>query len=550
MLNLTSEYIRSHVADSNPIYARGVDIYKHGSFVLKEADQEDTAFTYHVDGNYGDYTTWIKLENNALNTACDCPYPGTGCKHTVAVLMDARDILENWKRAVAVEKEPPPEDNFLSPEEIKELAVEDRRKRARTEEFTVIEGDMFKGEHLIETRNGKLYTVTLHDPENGRGHCSCPDCQTNRLGTCKHLIYLVNVIKNKRDYKKRLAMEKFPFVGIYWDSVTDRPRVFNERPATEIRELKELLNAHFDGDGRFTGNIPEDLMTLIQHLDGNKRVQVHDSIFKRLDRVLLENQATELSPEAVPDLSGIRATLYPYQAEGVSFALNRPAALIGDEMGLGKTLQAIALSILKKEIFDFKRVLVITLASLKEQWKREIERFCDEKVAVVAGTPLQREAIYFRDNSYFKITNYEAVLRDVTLLSRYKPDLIILDEAQRIKNFSTKTADAVKRLPRKHAMVLTGTPLENKLEDVYSIVQFLDPLMRAPLWRFAADHFMLSRNKKGKIIGYHNLDQLHEKLKSIVIRRRKEEVLSDLPEEVVNNYYLDLHDLSHRPVPL
>ncbi len=541
-LQLTPEYIRSHVADSQPIYVRGQDIYKHGSFILKEADKDENAFTYHVDGNYGDYTTWVKVENNAVHTGCDCPYPGPGCKHIVAVLLDARDIIERWKQAVVMDEESCQEPDFLTPLEIREMALEDRKRRARNEEFSITEGEMLKGQHLIEAKNGKLYTVTLHDPAQGRGHCSCPDFQTNGLGTCKHLIYLTNKLKKKRDFNKRLAKEKFPFVDIYWDSASDRPRLFHDQPSIEVGKLGKLLDSHFDQEGLFSGRIPEDLLALIGQLDGNKRVQVHESIFSRLNRVMLENQASQLSAKAKPDLSGIRADLYPYQAEGVSFALYRPAALIGDEMGLGKTLQAIALSVLKKEIFDFKRVLVITLASLKEQWKREIERFCDEKVAVVAGTPLKREAIYFGDDSYFKITNYEAVLRDVTLLSRYKPDLIILDEAQRIKNFSTKTADAVKRLPRKHALVLTGTPLENKLEDVYSIVQFLDPLMLAPLWRFAADHFMLSRNKKGKIIGYHNLDQLHQKLQSIVIRRRKEEVLSDLPREVTNNYYLDLHD--------
>ena len=129
----------------------------------------------------------------------------------------------------------------------------------------------------------------------------------------------------------------------------------------------------------------------------------------------------------------------------------------------------------------------------------------------------------------------------MTVISDFKPDLLILDEAQRIKNFSTKTADAVKRIPRKHALVLTGTPLENKLEDVYSIVQFLDPHLLTPLWQFAADHFMISRKKKGHILGYRNLENLHEKLKPLVIRRKKEEVLKDLPDEVVNNYYVELH---------
>ncbi|MDY0040754.1 MAG: DEAD/DEAH box helicase [Desulforhabdus sp.] len=160
----------------------------------------------------------------------------------------------------------------------------------------------------------------------------------------------------------------------------------------------------------------------------------------------------------------------------------------------------------------------------------------------MAGGQQRREALYNDSESLFKITNYEAVLRDVMILSRFKPDVVILDEAQRIKNFATKTAEAVKSIPRKHALVLTGTPLENKLEDVYSIVQFLDPHMLAPLWRFAAEHFMLSRDKKGRILGYRNLDKLSERLKAIVIRRRKEEVLSELPDEIVNNYYVDLTD--------
>ena len=81
---------------------------------------------------------------------------------------------------------------------------------------------------------------------------------------------------------------------------------------------------------------------------------------------------------------------------------------------------------------------------------------------------------------------------------------------------------------------------QNRLEDIYSIIQFLDPQLLTPLWQFAADHFKLSRAKKNHILGYHNLDLLHQKLKPIVIRRRKEEVLKDLPAEVTNNYYLDL----------
>jgi hypothetical protein len=476
MLALTREFIRNQVADSAVIYRRGVQIYEHGSFVLKEAIPEKGWFTYDVDGNYGDYITKIQFSDGNLITACDCPYPGQGCKHTVAVLFDARDVIQRWQQVSEGGTKPQTEDKLLTPEEIRQQALDDRRQRARQQDFTVTLGDMYKGEHLVETPHGRLYTVTLHDPENGQGHCTCPDYLSNRLGTCKHILFLTNLLKKKRGFKKRLSRERFPFVDIYWDSIHDQPRLFSEQPKSQIKKLNGVLSGCFRPDGTFIGPELSDLMPLLAGLNGDKRVRVQESVLSRLDDFLQNMQMAELARTVTPPAINLSTQLYPYQEDGVHFGLFKKAALIGDEMGLGKTLQAIALAIQKKKIFDFRNVLVITMASLKEQWKREIERFSNEKATVVAGPAWQRQAIYSNDESYFKVTNYEAVLRDVTVISRLKPDLVILDEAQRIKNFSTKTADAVKRLPRKHALVLTGTPLENKLEDVYSIIQFLDPL--------------------------------------------------------------------------
>lgn len=544
MVNISRKFVRDHIADSDVIYQRGVRIYEHGSFILRESNPEKGYFNYHVDGNYGDYTTRIQVNDTHVDTACDCPYPGYGCKHSVAVVLDAMDIVQQWKQAIDESKDSRLQDEepYYTHDEIKQQAIDDRKHRAKVETFEVTEGEMFKGEHLLETTMGKQYTVTLHDPENGIGHCTCPDFLTNRLGICKHILFTTNYFKKKRGIKKRLKSEKFPFVDIFWDSIHNRPKLFNERPASEIKTVLPVLSEYFGPDGLFLKDCTKDMLKLLSGLDGNKKIRIQGSVLKHLEDDLLLEQMEELVQTMGYPPVELKTELYPYQEDGIRFCLYKKAALIGDEMGLGKTLQAIVLAILKKRIFDFKKVLVVTLASLKEQWKREIERFSDESADIVAGNPKQRQTIYFGNHSLFKITNYEAVLRDVTTLSRFKPDLIILDEAQRIKNFSTKTADAVKRLPGKHALVLTGTPLENKLEDVYSIVQFLDPYLLTPLWQFAADHFMLSREKKGKILGYRNLEQLHERLKTIVIRRRKEEVLTDLPDEVVNNYYVDLHD--------
>jgi len=542
MPNLTHDHIARNLAASNVIFERGVRLYEHGGYCCVEEDRETGEFVYDVDGNYGDYTTRVSIAGDRLGYSCDCPYPQKGCKHTVAVMLDVQDKLAGWGEAAAPADLPttPTGEECLTFEEIKEQALKDRKKRAANEEFKIIPGDMYKGEHLLETVRGNQYQVTLHDPRNGAGHCTCPDFATNRLGTCKHILFLSEWLGRKRGFKKNVEKERFPFIDIFWDSDRNRPRLFSEMSAEESGDIASLLAEHFDNRGYFDSGQPEKFLTFVARLKGDKRVRIQEPVFQKIDAQIRSRQGEAWTGEDRPSLSFLKTELYPYQKEGIDFGLHKQAVLIGDEMGLGKTLQAITLAVLKKEIYGFKNILVVTMASLKEQWKREIERFTSEKAVIVAGTAPKRREIYTGDTSFFKITNYEAVLRDVTIISRLKPDMVILDEAQRIKNFNTKTADVVKRLPRRHAMVLTGTPLENKLEDVYSIVQFLEPGMLSPLWRFAADHFMLSRKKKGRILGYHNLDLLHEKLKPIVIRRRKEEVLSDLPEEVVNNYYLDL----------
>ena len=120
-----------------------------------------------------------------------------------------------------------------------------------------------------------------------------------------------------------------------------------------------------------------------------------------------------------------------------------------------------------------------------------------------------------------------------------KPDVIILDEAQRIKNWQTKTAASVKRLESPYAFVLTGTPVENRIDEIYSITQFLDPHIFGPLFRFNRDFYQL--DEKGRAVGYKNLDRLHERLQSIMLRRRKEEVEGQLPGRTVNTYFVPMH---------
>jgi superfamily II DNA or RNA helicase len=537
MQKLEIENIRE-VADSAIIYARGEFLQKNGAYSCRAGDDEGH-FSYGIEGNYGTYTVEVRL-GDELFTRCNCPYPGEGCKHVVAVLLDLFDRQPASHEPLRTDHT---QSAYLTAAEIREQALEDRIKRGKREIFELTQGDMLKGDHLLGTSRGRQYQLTLHDPEAGLGHCSCPDFHYNKLSTCKHLVFLSEHLRQQQGFSNRLKREIFPYIDIYWDSAADNIRLYLERlPESLDQQLQMLLGELFDVNNLFNKEQLSDFIPFIDRLLEHKMVRIQESVLDKLAVVSADEELALVAAQSSTESPhGLKITPYPYQQQGIDFGLYKKAVLIGDEMGLGKTLQAISLGILKKEIFGFSKVLVVTLSSLKEQWQREIARFSNEKGSIIAGSAKQRKQQYRDDDSLFRITNYEAVLRDVTILTNFRPDLIILDEAQRIKNFETKTAEAVKSIPRQHAIILTGTPLENKLEDVYSLVQFLDPELLSPLWQFAADHFLLNPAKKNDILGYTNLHLLREKLRPMVIRRRKEDVLDELPELIINDYFVDLY---------
>ncbi len=124
------------------------------------------------------------------------------------------------------------------------------------------------------------------------------------------------------------------------------------------------------------------------------------------------------------------------------------------------------------------------------------------------------------------------------MIREWAPDLIILDEAQRIKNWKTRTAQSVKKLPSEYTIVLTGTPLENRLEELHSIVEFVDRFRLGPLFRFLADHQHVDDN--GRIVGYRDLSGISKTLRPVLLRRSKQEVLQELPERLDKRFFVPM----------
>ena len=264
------------------------------------------------------------------------------------------------------------------------------------------------------------------------------------------------------------------------------------------------------------------------------------------DRVHLVERVKKAFPKGTQSAAFrklLSTSLYPYQREGALFAAKAGRCLIADDMGLGKTVQAIAAATLLKQLRDIQHVLIVCPASLKHQWAREIRRFTSLSVQVIEGNRIQRRGLY-RDLQFFNIINYELVRFDEDQITQRKFDLVILDEAQRIKNWRTKTADKVKRLRSPYAFVLTGTPLENRLDELYSIFQFIDPTILGPLWRFNTRYYETERRRSGsyKVLGYKGLDELRGRIAPYVLRRVRDEVLFDLPERIDSNFFVEMTD--------
>ena len=220
------------------------------------------------------------------------------------------------------------------------------------------------------------------------------------------------------------------------------------------------------------------------------------------------------------DMLGVAARLHDYQWEGVSFLYRNRAALLADEMGLGKTVQtAVALALTLSTRPEMNRALIVAPASLKMNWMSELAKWAPSlTVRSLVGGAREREAFYLLPIPVL-VSSYEQIRQDgLSRIPSNTFDIVILDEAQRIKNPNSATALSCRLLSRKCSWALSATPLENDARDVASILAFLDPMQP----------FDMSAR------------QLSARLSSMMLRRRKSEVRGELPPVIVQDLSLEL----------
>lgn len=253
-----------------------------------------------------------------------------------------------------------------------------------------------------------------------------------------------------------------------------------------------------------------------------------DFILEQRDKRKREKFLSEPQADTLID-SLLKVRLFPYQKEGIRFAYRAGKSIIADEMGLGKTIQAIGTAELMRKQGIISSALVLCPTSLKYQWKKEIERFTDAQAIVVEGNHLKRKTLY-KAAPFYKIVSYNSVSNDIEILHGLQTDFLIMDEVQRLKNWNTKISKAARHIEAEYAVVLSGTPLENKLEELYSVVQFVDQYCLGPYYKFINETVI--KSDSGKVKGYKGLNTVGEKLHDILIRRRKKDVALQLPQRM------------------
>ncbi len=438
--------------------------------------------------------------------------------------------------------------------------IERRRERGLTGAFQIAplsQDDDFFGAYQINSTTEQAYRVEIRSLSEPINSCNCPDHRINGLGTCKHIEATLNRLQYRRKRAfKNAAGAGSPYIEIFLDRRDNQIRIAWPTGSHQRSKASELLAPFFGDDKVLIGN-PLDKLPAMQRVISashgivQRKIRFSSELIawvevldrqQQLARARQHFETEVASGKASLDLL-VKHALYPYQQEGMLHLAFTGRALLADEMGLGKTVQAVAACELLHRIKDIQRVLVISPASLKGEWEEQITKFTNLPSRIIQGARSKRLHQY-RKAGFFYLANYEQIRMDVEEINTIlAPDVIILDEAQRIKNWQTKTAISIKRLISPYAFVLTGTPVENRIDEIYSIVQFLDPHIFGPLFRFNRDFYQL--DEKGHASGYKNIDKLHTRLQSVMLRRRKEDVEGQLPGRTVNTYFVPMHNEQH-----
>ena len=449
---------------------------------------------------------------------------------------------DSTKKTIKKKKKKVVISHIVKPEKIslEEWQVKLRQQVSKTEHFAIssVDEELCPGEYIVRNpEKNNEYKVVYRGANSEWNYCSCMDFKTSRLGTCKHIEAVKNCFIGKKG--SHVHREIPPYTSVYLSYRGER--CVKIRIGSDNREAYEQLAKDYFDENHV---LKEDAYAYVGSFLKQAR-QISDTfrcykdaidfIVDIREKATRKNIVEKYDDQKLDEL--LKVTLYPYQKEGIRFATKAGKAIIADEMGLGKTIQAIGTAELLRKEGLIGSVLILCPTSLKYQWRSEIKKFTNAEVFVIEGSHLKRKEAYNRPEPY-KIISYNSAANDIKILDGLQTDMLIMDEVQRLKNWNTHISRAARKIESDYSVILSGTPLENKLDELYSIVELVDNFRLAPYYLFKENHILT--DETGKVLGYKNLNEIGTKLSDILIRRRKKDVKLQMPKRMDKNLFVPM----------
>ena len=431
---------------------------------------------------------------------------------------------------------------FVKPDNLttEEWQVKLRRQIAEPRKLKIscVDDELCPGEYIVTNPlTNNEYKVVYRGAKSEWNYCSCWDFKTSRLGTCKHIETVKKWLATRKEFHVHRTVP--PYTSVYLSYKVERC-VKLRIGSDNKEEFEQLAKEYFDSNCVLKADAFPKFGVFL-----TKAKKINDTFrcYKDAADFILDKREKESRKKLVATYddkkldSLLKVSLYPYQREGIRFAAKAGKAIIADEMGLGKTIQAIGTAELLRKEGLIESVLILCPTSLKYQWQSEIRKFTNAEVFVIEGTHLKRKEAYYRSEPY-KIISYNSACNDIKILGKLQTDMLIMDEVQRLKNWNTQISRAARKIESDYSVVLSGTPLENKLDELYSIVEFVDNFRLAPYYSFKEKHILT--DETGKVLGYKGLNEIGRQLSDILIRRRKKDVKLQMPERIDKNLFVPM----------
>ncbi len=487
-------------------YRKGIQIYEMGQCRLMTSSTN--TYTFSVEDDYEDFKVDITFRDKDVDTQCSC-HSLKRCSHVYAASFQTQ---QEMSRTLFISNDDAIQ---YSRDGMIKRVMKEREERALKEKYEIEFGDNIFGEHILRTKQDKSYHLSFYDFDKKLGYCSCPDYQTNKLETCKHLIYAFKEFSEHHDIGQ-LPQQTYPFLEIFRHPLKDY-QVAWFYPHQPEQKTQQILEKYFDDKQVFKKEKLHLLHQFLEDIQEFKSVNIRPEVKSYISNYFESKSLIELyNHKEIPD-GLLKESVFDYQKKGMLFIASRKGSILADEIGLGKTAQALGAALLKIKYSGLLDVTILAPKHLHSHWKEEMRKWIPED----------------------KIIYFTLVCLD-TISEQNNCDFLIIDEAQKIDDYESRILSQIYKIEYKHILLITDSKFEISLMKYYAMSAFIDQHLLTPLWELSYKHCLFDSNDNSKIIAYHNLDLIAKKLEDVYLRREKSEIIDQFPKADLVRIPVDL----------